>query len=275
MVVHNVSVTTPYGKTLPFVAAAADSRSVVWFDIDNCLYSKRLGIDRQMGVLIKAYFARLGLPLAEAERLHLEYYKSYGLAIRGLVRHHEVDPLEYDLACDAALDLDPIMHPNPALQELIASIDRSKYRVWALTNAYKNHAVRVLGLLGLQDQFEGVVSCDYGATDFSCKPELDFYKQAMLASGQPNPTSNYFVDDSAINIAGARKAGWRNVVHFDEESDGRDFLDSLLDTAPAQGNGDVKENGIKANGAKKEREVPVSSVADLSELREIWKEIFL
>lgn len=97
----------------------------------------------------------------------------------------------------------------------------------------------------------------------------------MLASGQPNPTSNYFVDDSAINIAGARKAGWRNVVHFDEEGDGRDFLDSLLDTAPAQGNGDVKENGSRVNGEKEERKVPVSSVADLSELREIWKEIFL
>ena len=86
--VHNVSVTTPYGKELPFVATEGtegeDSRSVVWFDIDNCLYSKRLGIDRQMGVLIKAYFAKIGLPREEAERLHLEYYKSYGLAIRGL-----------------------------------------------------------------------------------------------------------------------------------------------------------------------------------------------
>lgn len=92
----------------------------------------------------------------------------------------------------------------------------------------------------------------------------------MLASGQSNPALNYFVDDSAINIAGARKAGWRNVVHFDEESDGRDFLDSLLETVAAQGNGAEKVNGVQ-----EEREVPVLAIADLSELKQIWKEIFL
>ena len=86
MRVSNVSVLTPYGKELPFEAPTgpADGRSVVWFDIDNCLYSKRLGVAEQMGTLIKAYFARLGLPREEAERLHLTYYRDYGLAIRGL-----------------------------------------------------------------------------------------------------------------------------------------------------------------------------------------------
>lgn len=102
----------------------------------------------------------------------------------------------------------------------------------------------------------------------------DFYAQAMQASGQTNPAANYFVDDSAINIAGARKAGWRDVVHFDEESDGRDFLDSLLETVAAQGNGDAKGNASLVNGAKEGRELPVLAIADLSELKEIWKEIF-
>lgn len=31
--------------------------------------------------------------------------------------------------------------------------------------------MRVLRLLELGEFFEGVVSCDYGAKDFSCKPE--------------------------------------------------------------------------------------------------------
>ena len=96
----------------------------------------------------------------------------------------------------------------------------------------------------------------------------------MLASGQPRLELQYFVDDSAINIIGAKKAGWRNVVHFDEDSDGRDFLDSLLETVAAQGNGEGKVNGT-TNGVKERREVPVVAIADLSELKEIWKEIFL
>ena len=37
-----------------------------------------------------AYFVGLGLPDDEASVLHLQYYSQYGLAIRGLVRHHQI-----------------------------------------------------------------------------------------------------------------------------------------------------------------------------------------
>ena len=36
------------------------------------------------------YFVSLGLPDDEASVLHLQYYSQYGLAIRGLVRHHQI-----------------------------------------------------------------------------------------------------------------------------------------------------------------------------------------
>lgn len=172
----------------------------------------------------QAYFLKLGLPDSEAQQLHhvrllllahfsvwkltcshwiQHYYTSYGLAIRGLVKHHEIDALDYDKHCDAALPLELVLKDDKELRDMLNSIDRKKCRVWALTNAYYNvsitlnwfasfliaqrwliltsfsffsictsqHAVRVLKLLGLTDCFEGVVSCDYGAKDFSCKPE--------------------------------------------------------------------------------------------------------
>ena len=50
---HNVSVTTPYGQVLPFEAEGPDSRGVIWFDIDNCLYSKRAGVAEQMGYALR------------------------------------------------------------------------------------------------------------------------------------------------------------------------------------------------------------------------------
>lgn len=37
-----------------------------------------------------------------------------------------------------------MIHPDPALRKLLQDIDRSKARVWALTNAY--HTVRLLTL---------------------------------------------------------------------------------------------------------------------------------
>lgn len=89
-----------------------------------------------------AYFKRLGLSEEEAAELHHRYYTEYGLAIRGLVRHHKVDPLDYDKHCDAALPLETVLAPNPRLQQMLKDIDRTKVRVWALTNAYVNVSSR-------------------------------------------------------------------------------------------------------------------------------------
>jgi hypothetical protein len=37
-----------------------------------------------------AYFVNLGLGHEEASELHLRYYTQYGLALRGLTRHHDI-----------------------------------------------------------------------------------------------------------------------------------------------------------------------------------------
>lgn len=60
------------------------------------------------------------------------------------------------------------------------------------------------------------MSCDYGAGEFSCKPEPEYFAEAVLAGGQPDPVKNYFVDDSALNIRGAHALGWGHAVLFDE-----------------------------------------------------------
>lgn len=248
--------------------------------------------------LLLAYFAKLGLPQEEAARLHKvrprtfapcncsfraqHYYTEYGLAIRGLVKHHQVDALDYDLACDQALPLESILAPNLPLRELLSNIDRTKYRVWALTNAYVHvrtspahlskltkrpqHATRVLRLLNLSDQFEGVVSCDYTVPSFSCKPELAFYREAQLAAGQPVPEKNSFIDDSYTNVVGSFLAGWGRSVLFDELGDAEKKLWDLLEES--------RPNGVKnvVNGTAGQGKVKV--VRDILELRTLWSDVF-
>jgi hypothetical protein len=48
-----------------------------------------------------------------------------------------VDPLVYDKECDASLPLEDMLSPDPCTRKLLEDIDRSKCRVWALTNAYR------------------------------------------------------------------------------------------------------------------------------------------
>ncbi|KAH8105898.1 pyrimidine 5-nucleotidase [Cristinia sonorae] len=233
-----------------------DDRYIVWLDIDNTLYSASSKISQAMGERIHAYFVELGWSDDEASELHHKYYTQYGLALRGLVRHHQVDPLDFDRKCDGSLPLEDMIKPDPSLRKLLQDIDRSKARVWALTNAYRTHAQRVLGILGVEDQIEGLVYCDYSLPNFACKPEPEFYENALKRAGVTDPTKCFFVDDSKINVEAAFKLGWGHCVHFCER--GLEVVEG----------GKRKEIGAEIpNG--------FTAITHLEELRAIWKEIFV
>lgn len=125
--------------------------------------------------------------------MHNKYYKEYGLAIEGLVRHHKVDPLEYNSKVDDALPLERVIKPNPKLKKLLQDIDTDKVRLWLFTNAYVNHGKRVVSLLGVDEFFEGITFCDYGAAKFVCKPHRDMFMKAMSEAGVQRVEECYFV----------------------------------------------------------------------------------
>lgn len=128
--------------------------------------------------------------------LHMKYYKEYGLAIEGLTRHHKIDPLEFNREVDDALPLDDILKPDPKLRRLLEDIDRSKVRMWLLTNAYVTHAKRVVKLLQVDDLFEGITYCDYGNSPLVCKPSQAMYERAEKEAGASSTSECYFVGKS-------------------------------------------------------------------------------
>ncbi|CAK4033941.1 pyrimidine 5-nucleotidase [Lecanosticta acicola] len=187
-------------------------KKVFFFDIDNCLYPKTYKIHDLMSELIDTYFQNhLSLSKEDATMLHQRYYKDYGLAIEGLVRHHKVDPLEYNAKVDDALPLEDIIKPNPKQRKLLEDLDRTKVKPWLFTNAYINHGRRVIKLLGIEDLFEGITYCDYGAENLLCKPEPAMFAKAMREAGVEDVSQCYFVDDSALNCRGGKAYGWKTV----------------------------------------------------------------
>ncbi|KAI0638133.1 pyrimidine 5-nucleotidase [Trametes polyzona] len=237
-----------------------DERSIVWLDVDNTLYSASAGISHAMGTRIHAYFVGLGFPEEEASKLHHQYYSQYGLAIRGLVRHHQIDPLDFDRKCDGSLPLEELLKPDPVLRKLLEDMDRSKVRVWALTNAYKTHASRVLRILGVDDLIEDIVYCDYSDPNFSCKPETEFYENAMKKAGVRDPSKCYFIDDSRTNVEAARRLGWGHCVHFCERG-----LLHVEGGKPKYIGSDIQD-GEDTSG--------ITAVSKIDELRTVWPEIF-
>ncbi|KAG0297429.1 hypothetical protein BGZ98_000605 [Dissophora globulifera] len=114
------------------------------------------------------------------ETLAYRYYVDYGLAIRGLVeKHPEIDVGDYNDKVDGALPLERVLKKDPALREMILSMNVGKK--WLFTNAGESKA----------------------------------FEKAMREAGAQDPSLCYFVDDSLPNIERASAVGW-TAVHVEE-----------------------------------------------------------
>ncbi|CAF1342913.1 unnamed protein product [Didymodactylos carnosus] len=198
-----------------------DNIPVFFFDLDNCLYGKSHRIHDLMGEKIDAYFINelKDVTTEEASQLHERYYKDYGLALEGLVRHHQVDPMDYNAKVDDALPLEQILKRDDHLRALLLRMDTRKVRRWILTNAYVTHAKRVLKILGVEDLFEGITFCDYNQQTLICKPQPKMFQKAMDEANIQDRTKCFLVDDSQLNVIGAAGFGWGRIIHLIEPQD--------------------------------------------------------
>ncbi|KAI9361019.1 pyrimidine 5'-nucleotidase [Pilaira anomala] len=191
-------------------------KPIFFFDCDNCLYSKDLNVNELMKQKIQDYFVNIvGVPKAEVVQIQRRYYEQYGLSLRGLTKHHSVDPIHFDEQVDQALPLDELITKDNELKHMLRTLNCRK---WVFTNAYKVHALRCLRLLGVENEFEGMTYTNYTVEDFNCKPEPASFLRAMKDAGVTDDTPIYFVDDSSLNIDAAQKLGWITVHVADDAS---------------------------------------------------------
>ncbi|ODV90649.1 hypothetical protein CANCADRAFT_148023 [Tortispora caseinolytica NRRL Y-17796] len=197
-----------------------NNRQVFFFDIDNTLYSRSTKIHDIMKEKITEYFLNhLNLDPEIAKSLHQQYYKTYGLAIRGLILHHDIDPIDYNSAVDDAIPLQDILSRDEKLIQLLSNLDRQKVKPWLLTNAYVTHAKRTIDLIGVADQFEGLTYCDYLDPEVVCKPDPRMFLRAMQEAGATHPSECHFIDDSPANVKAALDLGFKTSILLLEPED--------------------------------------------------------
>lgn len=166
--------------------------------------------------ILKFFENELGVNCTKAAKLIDSYYQVYGLAIAGIIKDFHVDPLEYNKFVDDALPLQDILKPDLQLRRVLLSLRESGYfdKFWLFTNAYKDHAIRVVKILGVADLFDGITYCDYTKLKFGknhsvmCKPNPQYYQLAKLQSGLPKFENAWLVDDSWNNIKTAMELGF-------------------------------------------------------------------
>jgi len=120
---------------------------------DNTLYDENKGIQKAVGERIIRYFAVsliicltalvLGLLKNVAQKIGLndpkvahdlsqKYYLQYGLSVRGLIKHHQVDPVDYDKFVDGGLPLEELLTPSQELKDILSRLKTDR---WIFTNA--------------------------------------------------------------------------------------------------------------------------------------------
>jgi putative hydrolase of the HAD superfamily len=149
---------------------------------------------------------RMGMPADQVSDIRSNYFQRYGTTLRGLQKHHQVDEADY-LAYVHDVPLDDYLQASPDLRDILFGLPQE---CWIFTNADRDHAQRVLRVMGLTDCFQGII--DIISTKYACKPQVESFCQALSIAGQPAEKNCVMIDDSLRNLITARELGMTTVL---------------------------------------------------------------
>lgn len=174
------------------------------FDLDNTLYSVSDEMHGQIDDLLGGFVAEfLKVDRVEARVIQKDYFREFGLTLRGLMVNHDLDPeIYFDyMTREELYD----MEPDPVLSQAIAQLPGRKV---VYTNAPGRHAELALSRLGMSDHFEAVY--DIQAADFLPKPAIGAYSE-LCRLHDIDPAKAVMVDDIVGNLEPAAELGMTTV----------------------------------------------------------------
>ena len=185
---------------------------VILFDLDNTLYTEESGIfdliDQRMSEWL---ISRLNVPESEVREFRKKYFLQYGTTLRGLMLHHQVNPMEFlrfvhDVPVHDFLSVD---------LELRRTLEGITSRKIIFTNSDAAHANRILDALGVRDLFEKIF--DIEAMGYIPKPNQEAYA-SVLQYAKVSAPECLLIDDMERNLKPARDLGMRTVLIGDGET---------------------------------------------------------
>ena len=149
--------------------------------------------------------AHLALDEHDAHHLRQHYWHIYGATLKGLVRHHGINPHHFLNSTHAPLDLANMVLETKRLKN---TLQRLSGRKLVFTNAPLSYAMRVLTILGLQDFFDVVFSVE--STHFHPKPAILGFSK-LLKKIKANASDCIMVEDSLPALMTAKRLGMKTV----------------------------------------------------------------
>jgi len=174
------------------------------FDLDNTLYPAPTLYD-EIGDRMTRYIARAArVDDAQALVLRERYFHEHGATVIGLMREHDVDPLDF-MADVHNVDYS-VLAPDSELAALIARLPGRKI---IFTNGGGGHAERTLDALGLAQHFDAVF--DLCRADYAPKPWRESYERLVRAF-DIDPRDAVLVEDTLKNLEPAHIMGFATAL---------------------------------------------------------------
>lgn len=192
------------------VAAARRPHPVWLFDLDNTLHNASsaayAGLNRAMTDYIVEHLA---VPRDEADVLRRRYWLRYGATLLGLMRHHGVKPAHFLHHTHLLPGLETRVHSHRHDLQAVRRLPGAKF---ILTNAPRQYTARVLGALGIENWFDGVIAIEDMRVFGHLRPKPDGRMLRCLAVKLRVPPGRcVLVEDTLEHQRSARRVGMRTV----------------------------------------------------------------
>ncbi|EEF45387.1 uncharacterized protein C24B11.05 [Ricinus communis] len=190
------------------------------FDLDDTLYSSKLGIAEALRKNIDDFLVeKCGFAQDKASSLRVELFKTYGSSLAGLrALGYDIDADDYHSFVHGRLPYD-LIKPDGQLRNILLSIPQRKL---IFTNSDRNHAMKSLERLGIEDCFDQIICFETMNPNLSrstrpdefpvlLKPSIDAMKIALHVA-DINPSRTLFLDDNVRNVAAGKAMGLSTVL---------------------------------------------------------------
>jgi len=180
----------------------------VWiFDLDDTLHNASAHIFPVMNRAMTQYIMdHLELDEPAAYQLRQHYWRVYGATLKGLMRHHGVDPYHFLHETHQLITLPEMVLQTKRLRHLLQNL---KGRKVIFTNAPRQYALRVLDLLGIGDCFELVFSVE--SAQFHAKPSVRGF-QILLKTLQVKASDCIMLEDNHAALMTAKRLGMKTIL---------------------------------------------------------------
>ncbi|MFA7350048.1 MAG: pyrimidine 5'-nucleotidase [Methylotenera sp.] len=179
----------------------------IWiFDLDDTLHNASAHIFPVMNRAMTQYMMdALDLDEPAAHKMRQHYWRIYGATLKGLMRHHDIDPHHFLNETHRFENLPELVIQAKRLRHMLQGLPGRKL---VFTNAPRNYATRVLELLGIDDVFELIFSVE--STKFHAKPSTRGFQQ-LLKTIKVKACDCIMLEDSLPALMTAKRLGMKTI----------------------------------------------------------------